>query len=46
MNKILNHVQKIWENLCKLRKSCNHNQKVNGTYKKKLHGNIFNNYWL
>ena len=36
---IHNRVQKILENLRKLRKSCNHNQNINGIYNEKLHYN-------
>ena len=34
-----NRVQKIWEKLNKLRKSCNGKRNINGTYSEKLHYN-------
>ena len=36
---IYNRVQKIWEKLCKLRKSCNHKRNNNKIYNEKLHWN-------
>ena len=31
-----NHVQKIWEKWCKLRKSSEHNQNINDIHKEQL----------
>ena len=38
-NSSYNPVQKILENLSKLRKSCNHKRNINGIYNEKLHYN-------
>ena len=36
---IYNHLQKLWERLRKLRKSCKHKRNINGTHNEKLHYN-------